>query len=113
MIEVDDNLFVGDVNDCFYENKEEWVVVHACKYPCHKVAVNYRGNLHRSHPNYLFLEKGNHLFLNMVDMDKPLSHEYTEPIITATLNFIAKHIDSKKVLIHCNIGLIIGEEHLP
>jgi predicted protein tyrosine phosphatase len=30
---------------------------------------------------------------------------FTEPIILATLNFIEKNIQSKKVMIHCNQGL--------
>jgi predicted protein tyrosine phosphatase len=105
MIRTYDNLFVGDEIDCFYDDKPEWVVVHACKHPCHQRAVGYRGNLNRNHPNYLILEKEKHLFLNMVDMDMPLSHEFTGPIILAVLDFIEKNIQSKNILIHCNHGL--------
>jgi len=104
MIEVDKNLFVSDENSCFYEDKEDWVVIHACKHPCHLRGVGYRGNLHSNHPNYLVLEKENHLFLNIVDMVRLLSHNFTEPIINAALNFIERKIQEKKVLIHCNKG---------
>ena len=104
MIKLHENLFVGDGNDCFYEDKPDWVVVHACKHPCHQRAVGYSGNLNRLHPNYLILSKENHLYLNMVDMSMPLSHEFTLPIISTTLDFIEKNIGSKKVLIHCNLG---------
>ena len=104
MIKIHDNLFVGNENDCFYDNLENWVVIHACKSPCHQKAVGYRGNLNKNHPNYLILEKEKHLYLNMVDMNMMLSHEYTEPIVKATLNFIERNIDSKNVLIHCNLG---------
>ena len=104
MIEVDENLFVGDESDCFYNEKEGWAVVHTCKHPCHQKAIGYRGSLNRNHPNYLILERSNHLFLNMVDMDMRLSHEFTEPIVTAALDFIENHIDTKGILIHCNLA---------
>ena len=104
MIQVTDKIFVGTNSDCFYENRENWAVVHACKDPCHKAAVGYKGNLHRTHPNYLILENGSHLFLNMVDMNMPLAHEFTEPIVTTALNFIENHITTKNVLVHCNLG---------
>ena len=104
MIEVYNNLFVGNDSNCFYENKDDWVIIHACKHPCHQRAVGYKGNLNGSHPNYLVLEKEGHLFLNMVDMNTPLSHKFTEPIILAALAFIEKNIGLRKVLIHCNVG---------
>jgi len=96
-------LFIGNSRDCFYENRKDWVVVHACKNPCHCFAVGYTGSLNKEHPNYLSLEQGNHLYLNIVDMPKPLSPIYTNPIIKSALDFIEKHINSKKVLIHCNL----------
>ena len=104
MIKVTDKLFIGTDYDCFHDNKSDWVVVHACKHPCHQTAVGYRGNLQRTHPNYLIFENGSHLFLNMVDMDIPLSHEFTEPIVTIALNFIEKQITTKNILVHCNLG---------
>lgn len=104
MIKILDNLFIGNEYDCFYDGREDWVVIHACKSPCHQRAVGYRGNLNKNHPNYLILEEEKHLYLNMVDMNTMLSHEYTEPIVKATLNFIERNIKSKNVLIHCNLG---------
>lgn len=104
MIKIHDKLFVGNDSDCFYDNKENWVVVHACKHPCHQRAVGYRGNLNKNHPNYLILEEEKHLYLNMVDMNMTLSHEFTEPIIKTALNFIERNVNSKEVLIHCNLG---------
>ncbi len=104
MIKIHDNLFVGNESDCFYDGREDWVVIHACKSPCHQRAVGYRGNLNKNHPNYLILERENHLFLNMVDMNMMLSHEYTKPIVETTLDFIERNINSKNILIHCNLG---------
>lgn len=105
MKEIYKKLYVGSLSDCSYEIKDGWVVIHACKSPCHQYAVGYRGNLLKTHPNYLILEQELHLFLNMVDMNVPLDHRYTGPIINTTMNFIQKNIQTKDVLIHCNQGL--------
>jgi hypothetical protein len=48
MIEVYPNLYVGTDSDCFFDSLDDWVVVHACKFPCHQKAVGYHGNLHHS-----------------------------------------------------------------
>ena len=104
MIKVHENLYVGKIDDC-YSNSKEMVIVHACKSPCHQIAVGYRGNLNANHPNYLILEKERDLFLNMVDMEAPLLPLYTDPIIKAMFKFIDKNIKENKILIHCNQGL--------
>lgn len=104
MLNIYKNLFIGNESDCFYGDRSGWVVVHACKHPCHQKALRYRGNLNESHPNYLVFEKGSHLFLNMVDMIQPLLHRFSKPIISSALNFIDKNIKSNNVLIHCNLG---------
>lgn len=101
--EVYENLYVGSLQDCFTEESEGWAVIHACKHPCHQRAVGYRGSLSENHPNYLKLEEGSHLYLNLIDPeDKPLF--YPSSFDTA-LEFISDKIDDKKVLIHCNEGL--------
>ena len=94
MIKIHDNLFIGNDSDCFYDNKEDWVVVHAYKHPCHQRVARYQGNLNKNHPNYLIFETEKHLYLNMVDMNTMLSHEYTEPIVKAALSFIERNINS-------------------
>jgi len=104
LFKVHEKLFVGNNSDCFFNEKTGWAVIHACKHPCHQISVGYRGNLSKNHPKYLINEKGSHLFLNMVDMNQTLSHEFTEPIITTTLDFIEKNIEEKNVLTHCNLG---------
>ena len=101
MQEVADNLYVGDDRDC-RSVSTDWAVVHACKHPCHQHAVGYRGNLSQDHPEYLVAPRETDLFLNIVDMDRQLSHEYTEPIVSSALDFIGEHITSRKVLVHCN-----------
>ncbi|NQE53170.1 hypothetical protein C5S29_06220 [ANME-1 cluster archaeon GoMg3.2] len=101
MIEVYPNLYVGTDSDCFFDSLDDWVVVHACKFPCHQKAVGYHGNFHPSHPNYHVLERGPHLFLNMIDPDTPL---FNPPLFDSALSFIDRYLPTRKVLIHCNKG---------
>lgn len=103
MEEVSENLYVGDESAC-QRVTSEWAVVHACKHPCHQSEVGYRGSLPQDHPEYLVATRGSEIFLNIVDMDRELSHEYTEPIVSAALDFVEEHIDSRDVLVHCNKG---------
>lgn len=105
-MEVHPNLFVGSERDCPFATRgrlapEELAVVHACKSPCHQKAVGYRGNLPPDHPHYLVLDRGNDLFLNMIDPQKPL---FMPPLFERSLEFIEKHVKIRKVLIHCNLG---------
>ena len=102
MFEVYPKLFIGTVRECFFTQREDWAVIHACKSPCHQRALGYKGNLPKNHPNYLIYENGNHLFLNMIDPSEPL---FMPPLFIASLDFIEKHIPKRKVLIHCNLGL--------
>lgn len=104
MIKVFENLYIGNERDCFHEVKRDWVVIHACKSPCHQRKVGYKGSLPSTHPEYLTSEEENHLYLNMVDMPQPLSPKYTNPIVERAMSFIEKNISSKNVLIHCNLG---------
>ncbi|MDH5449054.1 MAG: dual specificity protein phosphatase family protein [Nitrosopumilus sp.] len=102
MLEVYPNLFIGSEGECFFKDRDDWAVIHACKSPCHQKAVGYKGNLSPTHPNYLTYEVRNHLFLNMIDPPAPL---FKPQLFMASLDFIEKHISERKVLIHCNLGL--------
>ncbi len=101
MIEVYPNLYVGTDSDCFFDSRDDWVVVHACKYPCHQKAVGYHGNFSPTHPNYLVLERGSHLFLNMIDPNTPL---FKPALFDSALSFIDRYLPTRKVLIHYNKG---------
>ena len=103
MIEVGKNIYVGSDADCFWDNRNGWAVIHACK-TCHKRRVGYSGNLGQSHPCYLIRKDQNHLFLNLVDMDRTLMPVFTSPIVRAAMEFIRENIPAKKILIHCNEG---------
>ena len=100
--EVHKNLFVGNLQDC--QSASDFAIVHACKDPCHKMGVNYRGNLSPSHPNYLVKELSDNLYLNLVDMKK-ISPKYTDDPFERSIIFIQNKLnEGKKVLIHCNLG---------
>lgn len=104
MKEVFERLYVGDDADCERVDAE-WAVVHACKHPCHQTGVGYSGNLSQEHPEYLVAERERDLYLNLVDMDRPLDHGFTEPIMTAALDFIEDQRSARDVLVHCNQGM--------
>ena len=99
MISVWGNLFIGNENDCFHDDRPGWAVIHACKNPCHGGAVGYTGSLPPSHPNYLQIRRGSHLYLNLIDPPKPL---FKPESFYSALNFTDEYIGSRNVLIHCN-----------
>jgi len=102
MLEVYPNLFIGTERDCFFIQRDDWAVVHACKSPCHQRVLGYNGSLPKNHPNYLICERGNHLFLNIIDPNEPL---FMPQLFVASLDFTEKHVSKRKVMIHCNEGL--------
>lgn len=102
MTEVYERVLVGDGYSC-QRGSEGIVVVHACKFPCHRNAVGYRSRLPQDHPNYLVKKEDFDLYLNMIDPDLPY---FKPPLFTEFLNFAGTHWDNqRKVLIHCNQGL--------
>ncbi len=107
MIEVANNLFVGDQSA--YESKvqfsDDWCVVHACKEPYHRQALSYSGRgAPKGHPEYLIATRGNRLILNIVDVDNPAY--IPKEIIDAALLFIEQSLKAgKQVLVHCNQGM--------
>lgn len=101
MFQVSENLFVGNENDCFFDEKAGWAVIHASKSPCHQTIIGYKGSLPPNHIYYLIYEKGPHLFLNMIDPPIPL---FKPELFTRSLDFIDKYIPTSKVLLHCNQG---------
>ena len=101
MYEVHTRLFIGTEVDCRLGD-DTWAVVHACKSPCHQKAVGYRGSLPPTHPNRLVLERGNDLYLNMIDPPQPL---FMPPLFTGFLEFGSRHWDAgRTLLVHCNLG---------
>lgn len=97
--QVADNLWFGNQADCAAADMA--TMVHACKHPCHKHAVGYDKNCPSDHAHYLALERGNHLYLNLVDPPVPLFKRDSFRIFA---DFVDRHIGAGPVLIHCNQG---------
>lgn len=101
MKEIIPNLFVGDINDC---NKENFAIIHACKHPCFLNALNLK-KVPKEHPNYLFYQEKNHLYLNLVDWSNGVpNRDIIVKILDETIKFIEERIKNEKILIHCSKG---------
>lgn len=62
-----DGLSYGDLSACAAYAAQS-ALVHACKEPCHRAGAGYATrSLEKTHPHYLSLERGRHLYLNMID----------------------------------------------
>ncbi len=106
VIEVTENLFVGNMYD--YENtvkhQKDWSTVHACKIPYHKQLLGYSGNAApKDSPEYLFADRGDRLYLNIVDSPNP--KYIPSEIVDKAIDYIGKELKTgKRVLVHCNEG---------
>lgn len=101
MYNVHERVYVADETACRIGDYET-AVVHACKSPCHQRAVGYRGNLPKTHPNYLYLRKDNDLYLNVIDPPIPL---FPDDLFATFFSFAREILDSgRKLVIHCNKG---------
>jgi len=101
MIEVMQNLFVGNQDDC---KDFDGAIVHAAKEPYHRQFVGYTERAApKDHPEYLWAVRDNEIALNAVDADKP--EFFAISMINAALDFIdTKLNEGLKVLVHCNQG---------
>jgi len=106
MIEIHPNLYVGnqDAFDYQVKGQDGWAVVHACKEPYHRQLLGYsKRGAPKDHPDYFFAERGNRLYLNLVDAPDPAF--IRQEIIDKALAFIHEKLaEGLKVLVHCNQG---------
>lgn len=101
-VRVAPRLSYGNGDACVHHNDGSLAVVHACKDPCHRHAVGYTTRtIPNTHPNYLVLERGHHLYLNVIDPDRPM---FMMPTFVHFLKFVDREIAEREVLIHCNQG---------
>lgn len=84
------------------KDSDELAVIHASKHPCHQEAVGYTGNLDKHHPHYLFLERGNDLYLNMINPPQPL---FPRELFEVSMEFADRHWRAgRRILFLCNRG---------
>jgi len=106
MIEISSGLFAGHQGDYEYQVKGQdgWAIVHACKEPYHRQLLGYKGRgAPKDHPEYFFAERGNRLYLNLVDAPNPAY--IPKEIIDRAIAFIDEQLsEGLKVLVHCNQG---------
>lgn len=94
-------LGFGAQGVCAQAQGQDWAVVHACKFPCHRAHVGYNGKIEKTHPHYLAAEKNGHLYLNIIDPPVPLFQKESFAIF---FDFIDRHPGQRPLLIHCNQG---------
>ena len=101
MQEVHERVFVTNEESC-QSGSAEFAVIHACKTPCHQLAVGYKGSLPNTHPNYLVLEREYDLYLNIIDPPVPL---FKPGLFSSFMKFANKHwTEQRTIIIHCNQG---------
>lgn len=94
-----ERLYTGAIEDCF-EGAGEWAVVHACRHPCYRAAVQRLG-LGGGSP--ACLEADRNLYLDLIDA--PARH-FSTPPLEAFLSFASRHWEGgAAILIHCNQGM--------
>ncbi len=106
MIEVHQNLFVGNQRDYDFEvsRQDGWAVVHACKEPYHRLFLNYKTRGAPKGDEYFLAKRGDRLALNIVDVNNPAFFS-KEEMIEPALDFIDEALSrGLKVLVHCNLG---------
>jgi predicted protein tyrosine phosphatase len=99
---ITDRLSFGDESSCTHVQDGSIAVVHACKDPCHRKSVGYTmRSIPNTHPHYLVLEKGHHLYLNLIDPTAPM---FMLESFVAFLSFTDRQIVDRPLHIHCNQG---------
>ncbi len=93
-------LSIGDDGDCHVPDANE-AVVHAAKHSCYLRAVG--GTVPaKDHPQYLGVEAGAELWLNLIDPPKPL---FQRRSFEWFLSFARRwHGSGRRLFIHCNRG---------
>lgn len=102
------NLYVGtkeEYNDALKQDMRVVCALNKCKdYISHQSVVGWVGKgCNPSHPNYLYKETEDAIYLNMIDSPNP--HFINDEMIDAALNFIHRNLTTHhKVFIYCSLG---------
>lgn len=100
------SVWVGDDNDYLkIQGRDGWAAARMCKYGPggHQQTLGYTTRGAPKGKNYLSVQKGNHLAVNLIDTTDPNFVPFE--CIKIALDFIkAKLQEGKKVLVTCNAG---------
>lgn len=107
MIEISNNLFIGNIIDLSKFSLENDAIVHATQ-TIHYDIMGWDRKYTKptkNHPNYIVWERENRISLNWVDGPAYL-YEWSGPsTFVRVLDFIEKWIVDRNVLIHCDQGI--------
>lgn len=107
MKEIVRNLFTGDLAAClkFLDDRPEGALLHACREPCHRLALEFDGEGQLKNPDdRFFIRHERELFLNMID--SPAPKHFNRYAFTVALKFIDEMLSAgRPTLIHCNEGV--------
>jgi hypothetical protein len=106
MEQIYDNVWVGDDTDYEkIESNKDWRSVRMCKYGPggHQQTLGYSSLAAPKGKNYLSVEAGNRIAINIIDMQDPNFIPFE--CIKLGLDYAKKQLeDGKKVLFACNSG---------
>ncbi len=98
-------LGFGNIDACALAQQDaksgKCAVIHACKDPCHRAHVGYKGNLPADHACYLAAQDDYNLYMNIIDPPLPL---FKLESFTLFFHFIDQHLGKRPIVIHCNKG---------
>ena len=107
MVEISENLFIGNRLDLQRFSFEDDAIVHATNTFHYKIMGWNRttNKPPKKHPNYLVWENKNRLSLNWVDGAAYLYEWSGAETFIRVLDFIDSWIANRKVFIHCDQGI--------
>jgi hypothetical protein len=101
-----DGLYLGDEEGLSEAERRGYSVLAACKDgspDCHRAVLGYTGLGAPKDKNYYFVQRGDHMALNLIDSEDPAF--IPDEVIDAGLNFLKQERDAgKKIFVHCIAG---------
>ena len=101
-----DGLYLGDKEGLPEAERRGYSVLAACKDgspDCHRAVLGYTELGAPKDQNYYFIQRGDHMALNLIDSDNP--DFIPDEVIDAGLDFLKEQRNAgKKIFIHCIAG---------
>jgi hypothetical protein len=108
MTEICDRLIICSQEEFNHidQSKSDYSIAFCAKHPFHQYLVGYKGNLPKTHPEYLIAKRPERHMIaaNLIDVDK--DGFVSDTIIQELIDFIDKERESGRiVLLVCNQGV--------